>query len=261
MMNIVVSLLLLAATVNCQQLPITPNPILPAKLTVGSCKNFVVEAQTDIAFNGGRTTITSGDIGVSPGTSITGDRLLVTGKEHYNDDQAKLCTADMQTAYKAAKSKTCTETFPVPDLAGKTLSPGVYCSKSGTFSISAGTLTLDGTSDPLGEWVFQTTSTLVTASATEVKLTNGAKAENVYWAIGSSATLGSTTKMVGNILAQVSITFNAGTNLAGRGLAQAAVTFESASKLSDQDPPIMIGLPLVPTVSPVPAPVSTATMT
>ena len=218
-------------------------PGLSSKVALGSCENFAIQAETTITFDGAQTTITSGDIGISPGTSITGNYKLVSGTTHNNDANAQQCTADMKTAYNQAKSLTCTAVIDA-DLANLSLIPGVYCSKTGTFEISAGTLTLDALGNPFAEWIFKTESTLITAGATSVKLANNARAENVYWAIGSSATLGGSSNMVGNILTAKSITFGSGSNIIGRGLAQAAVTFASESK-SDQGQQT-IGLPAVP---------------
>ena len=218
--------------------PLPPSPVVD----IGTCKNFAVQAETDITFGGTLTTINSGDIGVSPGTSITGNYRLVTGTAHSNDAQAKQCTSDMQVAYTQAQSQKCTNII-ASDLSGQRLIPGVYCTPSGKFIISAGSVTLDALGNPYSEWVFQTVETLITAGATSVVLADGARAENVYWAIGSSATLGASSKMVGNILAQVSITFGSSSEIEGRGLAQAAVTFASGSQ-SDKGMQT-IGLPRV----------------
>ena len=217
------SLLAVIASNTVAALP--PSPVVD----IGTCKNFAVQAETDITFGGTLTTINSGDIGVSPGTSITGNYKLVMGTAHSNDAQAKQCTSDMQVAYTQAQSQKCTNII-ASDLSGQRLIPGVYCTPSGKFIISAGSVTLDALGNPYSEWVFQTVETLITAGATSVVLADGARAENVYWAIGSSATLGASSKMVGNILAQVSITFGSSSEIEGRGLAQAAVTFASGSQ-------------------------------
>ena len=204
--------------------------------------NSAVQAGTDITFGGSKTTITSGDIGVAPGTSITGNYQLQSGTAHRDDAYAQQCASDMKTAYSQAASQTCTNLI-ASDLGSLTLTSGVYCTPSGKFIVSAGTVTLDGQGNPYAEWVFQTESTLVTAGATSFKLVNNARAANVYWAIGSSATLGSSSNFVGNILAQVSITLGSGSAIVGRGLAEAAVTFASGSE-SDQGMQV-IGLPAV----------------
>ena len=212
-------------------------------VALGGCQNSALQSETTITFDGTTTIINSGDIGVSPGTSITGSYKLVSGTAHTNDAYAKQCTIDMTTAYSQASSQTCTNRI-ASDLSGLTLYPGVYCTPSGRFIISSGTLTLDALGNPYAEWVFQTESTFITASSTTVKLQNNAQAGNVYWAIGSSMTLGSATTMVGNILAQVSITFNSGSSISGRGLAQTAITFASGSnQQGTAAPATIIGLP------------------
>jgi Ice-binding-like len=219
------------------------SPKTTSSVAIGSCKNFAVQAESEITFDGGQTTITSGNVGISPGTSITGNYKLVSDTTHNNDAAAKQCTNDMKTAYNQAASQPCTKMIAT-DLANETLYPGVYCSLSGTFELTTGTLTLDALGNPFAEWIFQTKETLTTSVNTIVQLQNNARADNVYWAIGSSATLGGSSSMVGNILTLKSITFGSGSNIIGRGLAQVAATFASASK-SDQGQQT-IGLPAVP---------------
>ena len=235
-MNSAIILLSLVASASSQAIFA---PSVPT-VTLGGCGSSAVEAGTTITFGGVKTVITSGDIGVSPGTSITGSYQLKSGTAHYDDAYAKQCAADMKTAYSQASSQKCTKLI-ASDLGTLTLAPGVYCTPSGKFIVSAGTVTLDGQGNPYAEWVFQTESTLVTAGATSFKLINNARAANVYWAIGTSATLGAASNFVGNILAQVSITFGSGSSIVGRGLAEAAVTFASGSE-SDQGQQ-SIGLP------------------
>ena len=218
------------------------NTVVPT-VALGGCQNIAVQAETAITFGGALTTINSGDIAVSPGTSITGNYKLKSGTAHSNDAYAQQCSADMKTAYSQASSQTCTNQI-ASDLADLTLTPGVYCTPSGRFIISTGTLTLDALGNPYAEWVFQTDSTFITGTSTSVKLQNNAQASNVYWAIGTSITLGSASKMVGNLLAQVSITFGSGSSVIGRGLAQAAVTFASGSESSGSSTQT-IGLPTV----------------
>ena len=237
-------ILLLALSANVGQALNFADITAPTVL-LGGCQNIAVQAETAISFDGERTVITSGDIGVSPGTSITGNYKLQSGSAHSNDAYAKQCTIDMESAYKQAASQTCTNLI-ASDLANLTLYPGVYCTPSGKFIISAGSLTLNANGNPTAKWIFQTQSTLVTAGATSVKLTNGANANNVYWAIGTSVTLGGASSMVGNLLAQVSITFGSGSRLSGRGLAQAAVTFASGSESNSGDQ--IVGLPSLPTL-------------
>ena len=206
------------------------------------CQNFAVQAGKVITFGGSLTTITSGDIGVFPGASITGNYKLVTGTAHSNDVFAQQCSADSKVAYNQAAAQTCTDVI-ASDLADRTFTPAVYCTPSGKFAVSAGTVTLDALGNPEAQRIFQTDTTLVTAGATTFKLVNAACSRNVFWAIGSSATLGASSSIVGNILAQVSITFGSGSKIVGRGLAQVAVTFASGSN-TDQGQQ-SIGLPAV----------------
>jgi hypothetical protein len=114
------------------------------------------------------------------------------------------------------------------ELGGTTETPGVYNSPAGTFGIT-GTLTLDAQGDPNAVFIFQAASTLITASASSVSLINGAQASNVYWVVGSSATLGTYSAIQGNIMAMASITVTTGSPWpAGRALARtAAVTLDS----------------------------------
>ena len=133
---------------------------------------------------------------------------------------------DLTAAYNAAAASPVTATIPV-ELGGTTETPGVYASPAGTFGIT-GTLTLDAQGDPNAVFIFEAASTLITASASNVVLVNGAQASNVFWVVGSSATLGTYSILRGNILAQASITVTTGATLDGRALARtAAVTLDT----------------------------------
>jgi hypothetical protein len=123
-------------------------------------------------------------------------------------------------------------TFTSDDLTGRTLLPGVYCSASGQMLMSSTYVTLDGNNDWDSEFIFQTATTVVTEGSTFFILQNGAQAKNVYWAVGSSVTLGSSSRFVGNIVAHDSITFGSGSTLDGRGLAMVFVSFESGSSVT-----------------------------
>jgi hypothetical protein len=119
-----------------------------------------------------------------------------------------------------------TATIPV-ELDGTTVTPGVYNSAAGTFGIT-GTLTLDAQGNPAAVFIFQAASTLITASASNVKLINGAKAANVFWQVGSSATLGTYSTLAGTVMALASITVTTGVTVHGRTLARtAAVTLDT----------------------------------
>jgi len=174
----------------------------------------------------------SGRIGLSPGTSVTG---FPPGSVSMAQDigpasaatqaQIDLCGtasgACTGGTYGRAAGETPCTTVGV-NLGGSTLGPGIYC--QGTLGITAGqTLTLNG----LGIYVFQAASTLITGAGSRVFLTGGAQPCDIFWAVGSSATIGASTTFVGNILAVASITMVTGATLNGRALARAAVTLDT----------------------------------
>ncbi|MET1073667.1 MAG: ice-binding family protein [Umezawaea sp.] len=167
--------------------------------------------------NTGPSTL-GGDLGVSPGTAITGFPPGTTaGATHAGDAQAAQAQSDLVVAYDDAAGRALTASV-AGDLVGQTLPDGVYKS-TGPIGLS-GTLTLDGQGDPSSVFIFQIASTLITASASSVVLINGAQACNVYWQVGSSATLGTTSTFVGTILALTSISVTTGTVVEGRALAR-----------------------------------------
>jgi hypothetical protein len=196
-----------------------------APVPLGTAANFAVLAAATVT-NTGPTTIT-GDLGLSPGTSVTGfPPGKVTGTVYTADSVALQAEADLTTAYNDAAALAATATIPV-ELGGTTETPGVYVSPAGTFGIT-GTLTLNAQGNPAAVFVFKAASTLITASASNVKLVNGAKAANVFWLVGSSATLGTYSTLRGNIMALASITVTTGVTIHGRALARtAAVTLDT----------------------------------
>jgi hypothetical protein len=142
---------------------------------------------------------------------------------------AQKCAKDQKTAYDEARMQPCTATIQ-PELSGLTLTPGVYCSTSDSFTLSSGDLTLNALGNPFAKFTFITKETVITSTDTRVLLIGGGSEEYIYWAIGTSATLGSTSKFIGNMLAAVSITFGSGSEITGRGLAQTAISFASGSE-------------------------------
>jgi hypothetical protein len=196
-----------------------------APISLGTAASYGVLAASTVT-NTGPTTIT-GNLGLSPGTSITGfPPGQVNGTITAANGAALQAQNDLTAAYTAAAGAPATATIPV-ELGGTTVTPGVYNSPAGTFGIT-GTLTLDAQGDPNAVFIFQAASTLITASASSVNLINGAQASNVYWVVGSSATLGTYSIIQGNIMAQASITVTTGVTLDGRALARAAaVTLDS----------------------------------
>jgi hypothetical protein len=174
--------------------------------------------------NTGPSTL-SGDLGVSPGTAITGfPPGKADGATYAGDAQAAQAQSDLVTGYNQAAGEAPTADV-AGDLVGKNLTAGVYKS-TGPIALS-GTLTLNGQGDPDSVFVFQVASTLITASASNVSLINGAQACNVFWQVGSSATLGTASKFTGTIMALTSVTVTTGTVVEGRALARnGAVTLD-----------------------------------
>jgi hypothetical protein len=167
--------------------------------------------------NTGLTSV-GGDLGVSPGTSVTGfPPGQVSGTIHTGDAAAVQGQADLAATYDKAVAQVPTAALPA-DAGGLTLPPGVYNAPS-SLGLT-GTLTLDAGGNRNARWIFQIGSTLTTATASGVLLVNGATARNVIWQIGSSATLGTNTAFAGRILAATSITVNAGVTVNGQTLAR-----------------------------------------
>jgi Ice-binding-like len=183
---------------------------------LGVADSFAVLAGSTIT-NTGPSTI-NGDLGLSPGTAVTGfPPGTVNGTIHAADGVAGQAQADLTTAYVDAAGRTPPLAVS-GDLGGLTVIGGVY--KSDASLGLTGVLTLDAQGDPSAVFVFQAGSTLITASGSRVVLVNGAQPCNVFWQVGSSATLGTTSVFAGNILALTSISMNNGVVLSGRALAR-----------------------------------------
>jgi hypothetical protein len=197
----------------------------PAAISLGTAADFAVLAGSTIT-NTGPPAIT-GDVGLSPGTAITGmPPGQVNGTIHAADAVAAQAKSDLDAAYDDAAARPATATIPV-ELGGTTRTPGVYESPAGTFGIT-GTVTLDAQGSANAVFIFKAASTLITASASSVNLINGARASNVFWQVGSSATLGTYSILRGNVMALASITVTTGVTIDGRVMARtAAVTLDT----------------------------------
>ncbi|WP_188731434.1 ice-binding family protein [Pseudarthrobacter scleromae] len=183
---------------------------------LGTAASYSVLAGSAVT-NTGPSTL-QGDLGVSPGTAITGfPPGIAAGATHAADAVALQAQSDLTTAYNAAAGQPLT-TSVAGDLVGMTLTEGVYRSTS-SLALS-GQLTLDGQGNPGSVFVFQVASTLITASASSIILINGAQACNVFWQVGSSATLGTASSFKGSILALTSITAETNAVVEGRVLAR-----------------------------------------
>jgi hypothetical protein len=191
---------------------------------LGTAGSFAVLAGTTVTNTG--PSVISGDVGVSPGTAVTGFAPVevTNGTIHRADAVAAKAQSDTTIAYNDAAGRTTSETVTA-DLAGQNLSPGVY---TGPTLALNGTLTLDAHGDPNAVYVFKAGSTLKTGSGSAVLLVNGADPCNVFWQVGSSATLGTTTSFAGTVLALASITAKTNATVAGRLLARnGAVTLDT----------------------------------
>jgi hypothetical protein len=142
----------------------------------------------------------------------------VLGQTHVDDAVAIGAKNSLTTAYNDAASRP-TNGSAGTDLAGQTFSPGVRTASS-SLLLSSGSVTLDAQGDPNAVFIFQIGSTLITGSTTSVRLVNGAQACNVFWQVGSSATLGTGTRFVGTVMASATITANTSATIHGRLLAQ-----------------------------------------
>jgi Ice-binding-like len=219
-----------------------------APVGLGTAGSFAVLAGTTVT-NTGPSSI-SGDLGVSPGTAVTGfpPGTVSNGTIHSADGVAAGAQSDLTTAYNDAAGRSPTANVPAFIGAGQTLTPGVY--KASSSLDVGGSLTLDGGGDPNAVFIFQAPSTLVTDSASSVILTDGAQACNVFWQVGSSATLGTNSAFTGSILALTSISVDTGDTIAGRALARnGAVTLDDDTITS----------PACATAPPTPTPTPTST--
>ena len=206
---------------------------------LGTAGNFAVLGFSTVTSTGPTSIV--GNVGVSPGSSVTGfpPGIVTHGAIHRADPVAVQAMKDLGVAYNALVAMTPTVQLSGQNLGGMTLTPGIY--HFNTSAQLSGALTLDAQNDPTAVFVFQIGSTLTTAPNSAVTLINGAMGSNVYWQIGSSATLNTGTAFKGNIVAFTSITVSNGvTLLPGRALAEnGAVTLDNNSITTVGDPVVL----------------------
>ncbi len=217
----------LVASVAFAALLFGPSPALAQTApSLGSAQSFAVLGGSTVTNTG--SSIVTGDLGLSPGSSVTGfpPGVVVSGTVHVGDGTAIAAQSSLTSAYNNLAGQACTQDLSGQDLGGKTLTSGVYCF-TGSAQLT-GTLTLNAQGNANAVFIFKIGSTLTTASGSAVVVINSGSLCNIFWQVGSSATLGSSTSFAGNILAQASITLNTGAATTGRMLARTgAVTLDT----------------------------------
>ena len=216
--------------------------------SLGSAETFAALGASTLTNTG--ASVLTGDVGVAPGTAITGfpPGTVVNGAIHAGDAVATQAHADFATAYTAfaGLASPPANNLSGTDLGGKTLTPGVY--RYNTSATSGGQLTFDAQGNSAARFVIQIGTTLITSSSSSVVLVNGADARNVYFQVGSSATLGSGSSFIGNILAYAAITTVSGTSVTGRLLALTEAVTLDTNRVTYP------GLTASPTPTPTPSP-------
>jgi hypothetical protein len=200
--------------------------VVQTDVALAGLSSLAVLAGTSIT-NTGATSIT-GDMGLSPGTAIDGfPPGELTGTLHINDDIAVQAKLDLTASYDIAAGRMSTDIVTLSgNIGGLTLTPGLYKTTS-SLAISSGDLTFDAMGNADAVFIIQIASSLTTTSGRQVILSGGAKASNIFWQVGSSATFGTTSVFKGTVRALESITFKTGATLDGKALARTgSITFE-----------------------------------
>ena len=198
--------------------------------SLGSASRFAILGTSTVTCT--NASAVAGDVGVSPGIAITGfdASCTLTGSLHAKDAIADAAHADLLVAFDSLAAVACETNLTGQELGGQTLEPGVYCFDT-TAGIT-GELTLDAGGDADGVWIFQLGTALTTASGSAVTMAGGGNPCNVFWHVGSSATLGTTSSMQGNVLASASVTLTSGSSLVGRAMAVNAAVTSDANAVS-----------------------------
>jgi hypothetical protein len=195
-------------------------------VSLGSASTFAILAGSTVTSTG--ATKITGDLGLSPGTAVSGfPPAVLNGTFHINDTLSSQAKRALTSAYNDLAGRTCTDMVTLSgNIGGLTLTPGLYKSTS-SLAISSGNLTFDAKGNANAVFIIQIASTLTTTSGALVILAGGAQASNIFWQVGSSATFGTTTTFQGIVMAMQSITFNTGATLNGSAFARTgAVTMQ-----------------------------------
>jgi LPXTG-motif cell wall-anchored protein len=198
-------------------------------VTMGTAANYSVLGATTVTNT--NASVLAQSVGLSPGSSIVGfppGIVLAPSTIEAANPVTLQAQNDLITAYNDAAGRVVEFTQTNPDLVGQTLVPGVYAASAKAPLGLSGQLILDGQNNPNAVFIFQTDSTLITSTGSTIELINGASECNIFWQVGSSATLASGSVFVGNILALTSITVQSAVVVHGRALAQTgAVTLDN----------------------------------
>jgi uncharacterized protein (TIGR03437 family) len=221
-----------------------------APVNLRSSSTFAVLAGTTVTVTGGGTI--TGNIGIYPGTAYVPGTPAVTvnGTIYAGGPVAQQAEADLTTAFNDAAGRSVAPITVAGNIGGQTLAPGLYKSTS-SLAISSGDLTLDAQGNANAVWIFQIGSTLTTTSGRQVILANGANPANIFWQVGTSATIGTTSVFQGNILAGISISLLTGSTISGRALAIGGATTIDTGGGSSATVPVAATVPTV--TSTVPA--------
>ncbi|MEO8761648.1 MAG: ice-binding family protein, partial [Bacteroidia bacterium] len=204
-----------------------------ASVSLAGSAGLAILAGSSITNTG--ATIITGDIGLSPGTSIGGfPPGILNGTQHINDAIANQAKLDLTSAYNDAAGRTCTDIVTLSgNIGGLTLTPGLYKSTS-SLAVSSGDVTFDAKGNANAVFIIQIASTLTTTSGRKVILSGGALASNIFWQVGSSATFGTTSVFKGTVMAMQAITFDTGATLDGRAWARTGAVVLAGNTITKQ---------------------------